>query len=377
MGRLKLFKIKLDNPTGIYFGGDVVSGTVFLGLDGDGKKARGVRVRIKGESRVHWTERKTRGSGDNRRTETVHYKSSELYVKQRRYVVGDESNEMQISAGDHEYSFQFQLPLDVPSSFVGQHGQIVYSIKATVDRPWRFDHETLAFFTVICIYDLNKDPSALTPQSLSKHKMLGFLCCESGPISAIVETDRSGYVSGETIFLQAHADNESDRLMDKTSVQLLQTITYIARGKTKSCEHIIFSYQKGRILPGESDSWRNEALKIPTLPPSDLPFCNNIRISYRLEFRVDPSGIGFDLCVKVPLSIGTIPLRSTFEKLQPPPPPQYTPDAPPFSAYPDLPPPTYSEAMAMDGELLSLRTDDDNEYANGNWDYKPRYPAYG
>ena len=45
MGRLKYFQIKLENnPSGIYFGGDVVEGKVSIGLDGDGKKARGNNI---------------------------------------------------------------------------------------------------------------------------------------------------------------------------------------------------------------------------------------------------------------------------------------------------------------------------------------------
>ena len=67
---------------------------------------------------------------------------------------------MQIEAGDHEFPFQFQLPVNIPSSFVGAHGRIVYSITAVVDRPWKFDHETVAFFTVVGIHDLNLDPLA-------------------------------------------------------------------------------------------------------------------------------------------------------------------------------------------------------------------------
>ena len=42
MGRLKYFQIKLeDRPSGVYFGGDVVWGKIFIGLEGNGKKARG------------------------------------------------------------------------------------------------------------------------------------------------------------------------------------------------------------------------------------------------------------------------------------------------------------------------------------------------
>ena len=34
---------------------------------------------------------------------------------------------------------------------------------------------------------------------------------------------------------------------------------------------------------------------------------------FRLEFRVDPSGIGFDLVTKIPITIGTVPLRAVFQ----------------------------------------------------------------
>jgi len=384
MGRLKYLRIKLDNPSGVYFGGNVVTGTVSLGLDGDGKKARGVRVEIKGESKVHWTERRTRGTGENRRTETVHHRSNEIYVNHRVYLVGDGNNSMQITAGDYEYPFRLQLPENIPSSFVGEYGRIVYNIKAVVDRPWRFDHETVAFFTVDGIYDLNREPSASSPRSLSDHKMLGFLCCQSGPVSATIQTDRSGYVPGERIYLQATADNKADRVMNKTTVKLIQTITFHAGGRTKVCETTVLEATKGSIPAGESDSWHDTALKIPVLPPSELPHCNNIHIRYIIEFRVDPSGIGFDLKLELPIVIGTIPLRSTFNSFRPSPSSDTPtapllpakPDLPPaFSDYSELPPPTYEEAMGDD--LSSMKTEDENEHVNGNWNFRPQYPSYG
>ena len=81
-------------------------------------------------------------------------------IKKISTPVADSSNTMQIAAGDYEYPFTFTLPLSVPSSFVGEYGRIAYSIKAVIDRPWRFDHETVAFFTVVGVYDLNNDSSA-------------------------------------------------------------------------------------------------------------------------------------------------------------------------------------------------------------------------
>ena len=73
---------------------------------------------------------------------------------------------MQIPAGEYEYPFRFELPSSIPSSFVGEYGRIAYCIKGVVDRPWRFDHETVSFFTVIGVYDLNSDSSAAVSNSV-------------------------------------------------------------------------------------------------------------------------------------------------------------------------------------------------------------------
>ena len=100
---------------------------------------------------------------------------------------------------------------------------------------------------------------------------------------------------------------------------------------------------------------------------------------------MEPSACAFDLCVKVPIVIGTIPLQSTFNKFQPTPSsPNYPaaasgarslkrvlgPPGPSFSLYPDLPPPTYEAAVGM-------KTEEENQFVGGNWDFKPQYPSYG
>ena len=107
---------------------------------------------------------------------------------------------------------------------------------------------------------------------------------------------------------------------------------------------------------------------------------------------MEPSACAFDLCVKVPIVIGTIPLQSTFNKFQPTPSsPNYPaaasgarslkrvlgPPGPSFSLYPDLPPPTYEAAVGDGDDLPSMRTEEDNQFAGGNWDFKPQYPSYG
>jgi hypothetical protein len=61
--------------------------------------------------------------------------------------------------GEYSFQFSYQLPANIPTSFENDHGHVRYTAKAVIDRPWKFDHETKAGFTVIYILDLNADPS--------------------------------------------------------------------------------------------------------------------------------------------------------------------------------------------------------------------------
>ena len=40
-----------------------------------------------------------------------------------------------------------------------------YTCRATIDKPWKFDHETKAAFTVISHLDLNDEPTQLKVRS--------------------------------------------------------------------------------------------------------------------------------------------------------------------------------------------------------------------
>merc|ERR1712083_420112 len=97
--------------------------------------------------------------------------------------------------------------------------------------------------------------------------------------------------------------------------------------------------------------WEGVIMRIPAVPPTNLAGnCRIISVTYTLEFRVIPSGMSFDLVVKLPITIGTIPLQEYIGTLAPPPyPGGIEPSAPPafehFNSYPNLPPPSYAESV--------------------------------
>jgi len=66
-----------------------------------------------------------------------------------------------LDAGDHRYPFTFSLPANVPSSFEGMYGSVRYTAHATIERPWKFNHNTRSALTVISLVDLNLEPPEL------------------------------------------------------------------------------------------------------------------------------------------------------------------------------------------------------------------------
>ena len=66
--------------------------------------------------------------------------------------------------GTFTYRFQMVLPSDIPPSFKGHHGNIVYYCDVTIDLPWKFDKECKAGLTVARTIDLNLERPAIRVQ---------------------------------------------------------------------------------------------------------------------------------------------------------------------------------------------------------------------
>lgn len=67
-------------------------------------------------------------------------------------------NEIEIQAGEHKFPFTCTLPENLPSSFESDFGHVRYTVKAILDRPWKFDQEVKAAFTIVLPFDLNQEP---------------------------------------------------------------------------------------------------------------------------------------------------------------------------------------------------------------------------
>ena len=142
------------------------------------------------------------------------------------------------------------------------------------------------------------------PAQVTDSKTICCWCCASGPISARVWIDRTGYVPGQLVPFCAQVENRSGRQMLGSKVQLVQNTTFHAQGKSKAVVHVLSELERGAF--GESDVWDHFPIAVPPVPPSSLPKCNIIEIDYSIVVIKDIShfncrGTGLEIIWKINL----------------------------------------------------------------------------
>ncbi|XP_033226512.1 arrestin domain-containing protein 17-like [Belonocnema kinseyi] len=299
---LEEFRIIFGNPHKTYYSGETVTGNVFLVLNSP-KKIRGIRVRIKGEAHTSWTVRINQ--------HLTRYLGHEEYFSTRYYIAGSESGELELSAGNHEFTFEYALPKDLPSSFESDVGHVRYSIKSTIDRPWKYDHETKDVFKVRFNYDLNTDPRAKQSVTVEESKSFG-LFFASPPLTVNFSLPVIGYVPGQSIPIKVNIENESGIPVNSVRITLNKYVTYrqeksgpdFKTVKTKITEVV------NQLEDKDTVSYE-QMLKIPPLQNSNLINCGIIDITYILKLKAFVNKLSSaDLKMATPILIGTVPLHN-------------------------------------------------------------------
>ncbi|ODN02196.1 Arrestin domain-containing protein 3 [Orchesella cincta] len=386
---LDQFAILLDNPSMSYFPGQMVSGRVVIRANSE-KNTQGLKLKFEGKASVHWSEEKTErtGSGNDAtdRKVTKNFDDSDNFFDFKNYLLGDGRSDVKIPPGESSYPFSFQLPLmNLPSSYVGQHGKVEYLLEANVKRSWKFDYNAKQFITVNSIVDLNNDPQAAESGDWKTSKTFCCLCCASGPLDMHVRLKNKGFVPGEIIGLEVEINNLSTRGINDISTQLVQEATFFAQSsKNQSFKPIIDMKRSQGVDPGDSDIWRAELL-VPPVPPTKLGGCRIIDVQYVLKVEAHVSGVAFNLKHSCPIVIGTVPLRARFEELKgtetviPTAPPMFTP-----SGYPDLPQPRYQDSYNFkldppkpDNIVDTVTNTVIDNIVPSEPDYVPQYVTYG
>ena len=123
------------------------------------------------------------------------------------------------------------------------------------------------------------------------------------------------------VAFNAEVENLSNRNMKGSFLNLVEVVIYKASNKSRVESRVVAEIKRGQISPGSSDYWEGVVMKVPPVPPTGLAgSCSIIDVQYSLEFHVDPAGPAFDLVVRIPIVVGTIPLQQFIPTFAPPPP---------------------------------------------------------
>ncbi|XP_040899230.1 arrestin domain-containing protein 3-like [Toxotes jaculatrix] len=286
------------NAAGTFSEGDILTGTVSVTLSKE-VKVKKLFVKAKGDANVRWTE----GSGDNERSYSAHRR----YFKVKEWLVAENGKGTVLPQGVHLFKFKLQIPQgDMPSSFVGLHGRIVYMLEAKLCRGWRFPskvHKVINFVS----RSLQQSERVMCQQHGSVSKEVGVFSKKAVEMSATM--DRKFCSPGDTLSVVAKIHNSSSKkVTPKFSLQ--QKTVYRASGSTNTCDKSLLK-MSGNPIPPCSEETVSCQLKIPADASYSLQNCEIVSVSYYLKVYLDIS-FAFDPEVVFPLII----LPSSFANFQ-------------------------------------------------------------
>uniref|UniRef100_A0A1B0D8F9 Arrestin-like N-terminal domain-containing protein n=1 Tax=Phlebotomus papatasi TaxID=29031 RepID=A0A1B0D8F9_PHLPP len=358
-------EVKFDrNPYGVYLAGQTLSGQVELNIFKN-KKVNAVTLKILGYAKCRWTENESYHNGHHTHTRPRVYQGKEDYLASSTDLVGrsQDGSTIELAPGMHSYRFTCDLPQQLPTSFEGSKGYIRYYVVICLERPWKFDQKFKVAFTVLKQFDLNFDSPILRTSypCFSNCKSLFFglyLWCLAGIANNLPER--------ESNLIHFHCTRICNLSVDCNCLT-----RYISRLRGM-CNYGYWACPTGTTAENPFYICLTRKLKI---------LCRVITVSYEVKIEAKVSGAHLNPVVKIPITLGTVPLRDNVYdampvngndvqiQMEPILNPVLSPDADH-----DLPPPSYEECIF--GAVQVKDDEDDEKTVMSCTGYAPRYPVY-
>lgn len=291
MPAIRNFKMTYNalNDSGTFSEGDTITGKVTLEL-GKETKIESLFVKAKGDVSVHWSEK----HGDNSRSYNAHRR----LFKQKQFLIAEEHKDTILPSGIHIFNFSINIPLgNLPSSFRGTYGKVVYKLEAKLSRSWRMDRtdEQEIYFSSKSFPNIDQ---LMFPQAGSTNKDVGVF--SKGTVQMDATVDRRGYAPGDNVCINAKIQNSSSK--DVTpKFSLIRDVVYHARGSTKYEKQVIHKEVGGPVKSQTHNEVRS-VFQIPSNVSPTIHNCDILSVEYRIKAYLDIS-FSFDPVVEFPLVI--------------------------------------------------------------------------
>ncbi|XP_060079036.1 arrestin domain-containing protein 4-like [Ylistrum balloti] len=277
-----------------YTPGEVVKGNVNMEINGQ-TAIRRISINIRGEGVVAW-EDQVNGQ----------FKASEEYINATHIVEESRDKEpIMLDKGSHSFDFEYRLPDNLPSSFIGKFGSVTYVFKAcaTGDRPG--DTSIISEpFLILRSLPLPEQFRQGASAKIEKRIWRKLTC---GKVRLEASVNRLGGTQGEDLFINAQVANRSPARITAMQTSIIMNTLYHAQNRAIPFRQIVNKRRdEYELLRGDGRRWQNVRLSIPPyIPETRLEFCDIIEVSYTLQFRIEIAG-GKELKLEFPFMVGSM-----------------------------------------------------------------------
>lgn len=309
-GKVLSFEIILDrqdgpNGVGIYCPGDVLTGHVRLELS-QRLTVNNLDLLVQGTGNAAWRLRTLQGD--------EFLADDEVYLNEIAELVGKRRNEMvTLSAGEHVFPFACDLPLELPATFTGSHGNISYLVKVVIqaDRNEPAHREpcvTTNIFLVESRLSLEGLGNQLNSYRIDyKHPVkTSGLSTGSSSVKVSLFMPRRAYDIGDNLVVNLSLTNSSRKAVKSMSLALVMEAEYRVRDRVNTERLLVADHEDAfAVRHLESRQWRHVGLAVPRcIPPSGLPHSSIISIKYWLVFKAELERSQDPVMVQTPVLIG-------------------------------------------------------------------------
>uniref|UniRef100_A0A8C8DDC2 Arrestin C-terminal-like domain-containing protein n=1 Tax=Oncorhynchus tshawytscha TaxID=74940 RepID=A0A8C8DDC2_ONCTS len=293
---IQIFTIKYDAENGpyVFSRGDTITGRIILVVSAE-TKIKCLSIKAKGKAHVLWEEDYGLYLDETYRAKYEYFSIEQCVLQEGNVKVS------KLIFLIHVYPFSFQIPdEDMPSSFQGKCGQIIYSLEAKLTRSMRFDTKAKTDFPFVSKADQSMIPYLMKPQHGTKDKDVMFFA--SGKISVSIHTERQGYQQGDALKVRAIIVNNSTRPVTP-KYYLYEKQCFYAQKKRKVHTHNILKEKGHRVHAGTRHTV-TQVLTIPPQLPATIFNCPILKLEYRLKVVLDVK-LAIDPEIKLPIVVLT------------------------------------------------------------------------
>ena len=132
--------------------------------------------------------------------------------------------------------------------------------------------------------------------------------CSWGKVKANISLEKTGFVPGEDIYLDAEIQNRSPLRITAIQASLMMNTVYRAQKRQIPFRQIVNKRRDDyEMVEGDGRRWQSVRISIPPyIPESDLQSCDIIELNYSFQFRIELSG-GKEMRIEHPVLIGANP----------------------------------------------------------------------